>query len=256
MAKAKALADPSALKRVEAGSYRSGDGRFHVEQASGRWLVTDEEQHDELGLPLVRGPFATLDEAREAIAAARSGPAPTSELARRTSKPAGAPGPARATAGHPGRRADGRSRATSTERPREPEPIEVRRYTGGDGEAMRSLWASCGMRSIGDDDAGLDLLAERNAGLVLVATQGSRIVGTALGAWDGRRGWIYHLAIAEDHRRSGLGRRLVHEVERKLRALGCPKVEVVVRDGNEPAAAFWRALGYEVIRSRLHGREL
>jgi ribosomal protein S18 acetylase RimI-like enzyme len=81
-------------------------------------------------------------------------------------------------------------------------------------------------------------------------------VGTALGAWDGRRGWIYHLAVADDHRRAGLGRRLVHEVERKLRALGCPKVNVVVREGNEGGAAFWGELGYELVGSRLHAREL
>jgi hypothetical protein len=58
------------LIRERAGSYRTEDGRFHVEN-DGRWNVRDDQEHDELGLPRVLGPFATLDAARAAIAEAR-----------------------------------------------------------------------------------------------------------------------------------------------------------------------------------------
>ena len=67
---------PEKLKRERAGTYRTSDERFTVEQSSSGWLLLDAEQANELGLPLTRGPFATLDEARDAIAAARKGPAP------------------------------------------------------------------------------------------------------------------------------------------------------------------------------------
>ena len=59
------------LIRDRAGSYHTEDGRFDVEN-DGRWNVRDEREHDELGLPRVLGPFATLDAAREAIAEARA----------------------------------------------------------------------------------------------------------------------------------------------------------------------------------------
>ncbi|TMB50749.1 MAG: hypothetical protein E6J50_04850 [Chloroflexi bacterium] len=59
------------LIRDRAGSYHTEDGRFAVEN-DGRWNVRDEQEHDELGLPRVLGPFATLDAAREAIAEARA----------------------------------------------------------------------------------------------------------------------------------------------------------------------------------------
>jgi hypothetical protein len=58
------------LVRDRAGSYHSKDGRFTVEN-DGRWNVRDEQERDDLGLPRVLGPFATLDAAREAISAAR-----------------------------------------------------------------------------------------------------------------------------------------------------------------------------------------
>ena len=50
-----------ALKREKAGTYRTKDGRFTVEQSSSGWMLFDAEQTNELGLPLARGPFATLD---------------------------------------------------------------------------------------------------------------------------------------------------------------------------------------------------
>src|SRR3990172_3649427 len=75
--------DPSKLKRESAGRYVTGDGRFTVDQSSGGWMVSDAEQTNELGLALVRGPFATLDEARQGMEGARRGPAPISSLTDR-----------------------------------------------------------------------------------------------------------------------------------------------------------------------------
>ena len=176
------------LKRERAGTYRTGDGRFTVEQTSSGWLLMDEEQTDELGLPLARGPFATLDDARAAITAARTGPAPISEL--------------------------------------------------------------------GDDDLSLARLARRNPGLVLVAAKGSKIVGSALGAWDGRRGWIYHVVTATTHRRQGIATRLIDQIEAGLASLGCPKANVIVRPDSDGGAEFWLARGYGRSESRQFGKEL
>ena len=249
--------DPAAFKRGDDGAYHSGDGRFTIEPASGRWMVIDAEQQDDLGLPLARGPYDTLAAARAAATEARATPPPSSALEARLAARSATAGPAAEPSGE--RRA---SRAAPPPRrepvpPRTPKPppLELRRYARGDGPAMRALWAEIGLESLGDDDDSLDLLAERNPGLVLLATEGDRVVGTALGAWDGRRGWIYHVGAARDRRRAGLGRRLVHEVERKLRALGCPKVNVIVRDENPQAAEFWKALGYESPPARQFGKK-
>lgn len=66
-------ADPdAALKRLGGGRWATRDERFTIEPQSGTWVVIDTEQTDELGLPLVRGPFASLTAAKAAISAARS----------------------------------------------------------------------------------------------------------------------------------------------------------------------------------------
>ena len=249
---------PEKLKREKAGTYRTSDGRFAIEQSSSGWLVLDDEQTNELGLPLTRGPFATLDEARDAIAGARSGPAPKGEivsLSDRPRKPAKAAGDA-AVAAIPARE---KAKASRKAKPAPTRPVKpaviTRDFRAADGEQLRKLWAACGFRSLGDDDLSLARMARRNPGLLLVASEGTRVVASALGAWDGRRGWIYHVATVESHRRQGLATKLVDQVEAGLRDLGCPKVSVLVRDANGDGREFWRARGYEE-GSRQFSREL
>jgi hypothetical protein len=57
------------VRRERAGRYRSADDRFVIEQAGSVWYLTDDHRHDELGQPLVLGPYASLTEARDAMAA-------------------------------------------------------------------------------------------------------------------------------------------------------------------------------------------
>jgi GNAT superfamily N-acetyltransferase len=246
--------DPSKLKRESAGRYVTGDGRFTVDQSSGGWMVSDAEQTNELGLPLVRGPFATLDEARNGMEAARSGPAPISSLtdriaARRTQAVTSGKSSGAAKAGRG-------ARNTAPPPKPEPPPVAIREYRTGDGGPLRTLWASAGFRSIGDDDPSLRRFAQRNPGTFLVAARGGEIVGSALGGWDGRRGWIYHVATAPAERRTGLATRLVRQIEERMRALGCRKINAMVVDDNDGAAAFWTSLGYTPAPARQFGREL
>src|SRR3954453_16161074 len=65
------------LKRLGGGRWQTRDDRFTIEPQSGTWAVVDAEETDDLGLPLVRGPFRGLTDAKAAIAGARTtGPPP------------------------------------------------------------------------------------------------------------------------------------------------------------------------------------
>jgi len=253
---AKAATTATDFGRESPGRYVSRDERFVVEQASGGWMVTDADRTNELGMPLVRGPYATLAAAKAAAEAARLGPVPTSDLAARM---AAMPATSRAAGAA---RAAERARPTTAKtpdappEPSEPPAIVVRALRRSDGPALRTMWESEGLLVVGDDDDGLATMARRNPGLLLVATVGDTIVGSALGGWDGRRGWIYHVAIAPGHRRRGIARRLVEQIEAGLRAVGCRKVNAIVMDHNQGGAAFWTTMGYGPIEARRYGREL
>jgi hypothetical protein len=88
-----AAEDDASLKRLPGVGWQTRDGRFTIETASGTWSVTDAEQTDDLGLPLVRGPFRSLTEAKAAIETARSSEPATSLLTARA-----APGSTKAAA--------------------------------------------------------------------------------------------------------------------------------------------------------------
>jgi hypothetical protein len=77
------VAGDEPLKRLGGGRWQTRDERFTIEPQSGTWVVVDAEQTDDLGLPLVRGPFRSLTDAKTAIAEARAAPAAASPLADR-----------------------------------------------------------------------------------------------------------------------------------------------------------------------------
>ena len=74
------------LKRLGGGRWETRDARFTIEPQSGTWVVVDAEQTDDLGLPLVRGPFGSLTAAKEAISAARGAEPAASPLKDRAAK--------------------------------------------------------------------------------------------------------------------------------------------------------------------------
>jgi hypothetical protein len=86
--------DPDAsLKRLGGGRWQTRDERFTIEPQSGTWVVVDAEQTDELGLPLVRGPFGSLTAAKAAIGAARGAEPAASPLTARVAKLRDRPAP-------------------------------------------------------------------------------------------------------------------------------------------------------------------
>jgi hypothetical protein len=106
------------------GRWETRDGRFRIEPQAGTWMVIDTEQSDDLGLPLVRGPFRSLTAAREAITDAVAQGPTVSPLAGivKTSK-------ARSSeASSPAARAKrGRARPARPERPTPEEPAWLAR---------------------------------------------------------------------------------------------------------------------------------
>lgn len=123
--------------------------------------------------------------------------------------------------------------------------MEIRDLRRSDGDAVRALWRACGIRDRpGDDDASLAAMASRNPGLCIVGCEGDRIVASALTGFDGRRGWLYHVATHPDLRRRGIASLLVRTIEDRLREMGCRKLNLIVWEGEDEAMAFWTGIGY------------
>ena len=94
------------------------------------------------------------------------------------------------------------------------------------------------------------------ADLFLIAEDDGTVVGSAMVGYDGHRGWLYTIAVKPAYQRNGIGSLLVGEAERKLQALGCGKVNLQIRAGNEAVSAFYRRHGYEVEERVSMGKRL
>ena len=77
-----------------------------------------------------------------------------------------------------------------------------------------------------------------------------------MAGYDGHRGWINYLAVQPSLQKQGIGRSLMEEAERALRHLGCPKINLQVRESNEAVVAFYLALGYGNDRVLSFGKRL
>jgi ribosomal protein S18 acetylase RimI-like enzyme len=122
----------------------------------------------------------------------------------------------------------------------------VREMGDADIAAALALWRTepgVGI-GIGDDAHGLARLLARNPHLSHVALAGTELVATCLAGHDGRRGTLYHVAVAPAWRRQGLARRLVAASLANLERLGIGKCGLLVFAGNHEAQGFWRALGF------------
>lgn len=114
-----------------------------------------------------------------------------------------------------------------------------------DRAAAVALWQACGLtRPWNDPAADFDRALAGEGSAVLGLCDGGALVGTVMVGEDGHRGWLYYLAVAPGHRGRGLARALVAAAEDWLRARGVPKVQLMVRDGND-AAGLYATLGYE-----------
>jgi ribosomal protein S18 acetylase RimI-like enzyme len=131
-------------------------------------------------------------------------------------------------------------RSTATE-PR------LREFAMADFQAVEKLWRRAGLWMRPSDGAEqVALKLTRDPDLFVVACAGERVVGVAMGGWDGRRAYIYHLAVDPRWRRRGLANRLMDELEERFRAKGALKAKLQIMAGNDASTAFFAARGYQL----------
>ena len=137
--------------------------------------------------------------------------------------------------------------------------IEIREFQyPADYDRVIDLWNSAGSGvHVGPSDTPQELQKKlkRDPDLFLVAASGEEIVGSAIGGFDGRRGMIYHVAVAPAHRRQGLATRLMREIEERLRAKGCIKCYLLVFPDNADAIEFYKQIGWNVMSNVIFAKE-
>ena len=124
--------------------------------------------------------------------------------------------------------------------------MEIRPYRDDDLEEVVGLWRRAFPNAPPHNDPSrvIERKLKVQRELFVVAVDDGHIVGTAMGGFDGHRGWVYSVGVSPDHRRRGIGSALMRRVERDLAAIGCPKLNLQVRGTNSEAVGFYESLGY------------
>ncbi len=126
--------------------------------------------------------------------------------------------------------------------------MRIRVFDPRDEQAVVLLWTECGLVVPWNNphrDIERKLKVQPEMFLVACSGPDNRIVGTVMAGYDGHRGWINYLAVLPEHRREGIGTRLMDEAEHCLRAAGCPKINLQVRSTNTSIVAFYERVGFK-----------
>ncbi|MBF7688682.1 GNAT family acetyltransferase [Acinetobacter rathckeae] len=124
-------------------------------------------------------------------------------------------------------------------------------------DPILELWESCGItRPWNHPETDFFRKMAQKDNLFLVAEKDNTVIGSIMGGYDGHRGWIHYLAVHPNHQRIGIATALMQNIERRLIAVGCPKVQLMVRADNTSVIDFYEQLDFEKIESVSLGKRL
>jgi len=132
---------------------------------------------------------------------------------------------------------------------------EIRELTISDYDEMIKLWERCLLPSKPkgrDSKQEITRQMNRNPDLFLGAFEGRVLVGTVIGSYDGRKGWINRLAVDPEYRRQGIAQHLIARLEKVLREKGTRIVSALVEESNQESLSLFEKLGYVTHRSILY----
>lgn len=116
-----------------------------------------------------------------------------------------------------------------------------------DYQGVHDLWMSIkgfGIRSVDDSREGVEMFLKRNPTTSVVAIEDGKVVGSILCGHDGRRGCLYHVCVAEQYRRHGIGKAMVVQAMNALKAEHINKVSLIAFTQNDIGNAFWKHIGW------------
>jgi ribosomal protein S18 acetylase RimI-like enzyme len=108
-----------------------------------------------------------------------------------------------------------------------------------------ALWERCGLL-YPQNDPKRDIARKMKVDpeLFLVGVEGTKVIATAMGGYEGHRGWVNYVGVEPEYQKTGAGRKIMAALEKKLLEKGCPKFNLCVRKNNLGAIEFYKKLGF------------
>ena len=135
--------------------------------------------------------------------------------------------------------------------------INYRLFSSKDKKSVLELWKTCNL-IVSWNDPEKDILRKLSVrdDLFILAEINKKIIATAMGGYDGHRGYIYYLAVLPEFQKKGVGSKILSVVEKKLLKIGCPKINLFVRNTNIQVKSFYKKNQYTFQESEIYGKRL
>ncbi len=121
----------------------------------------------------------------------------------------------------------------------------IRPFKMNDKFEVVNLWEKCKL-CVPWNDPYKDIARKMKVSpeLFLVGIVDESIVASVMGGYDGHRGWINYLAVHPKYQKNGFGIIILESLENKLKLIGCPKINLQIRCGNNKLVSFYKKFGF------------
>ncbi len=115
-------------------------------------------------------------------------------------------------------------------------------------ERLIALWERCGLAYEQDGRDSREQIEKQifddHVVILTMKTDEGQLVGSIIGSYDGRKGWINRLAVDPEFRGRRLAARLLERAEAMLAEMGARVIGALIEDLNFPSMAAFRHAGY------------
>ena len=123
--------------------------------------------------------------------------------------------------------------------------FSIRAFRPDDTAAVIDLWVECDLVvPWNNPETDIQRKQQDSNEMFFVGEIDAELMASCMAGYDGHRGWIYFMAVRQAQRGNGFASRMVEHAERELKKLGCPKVELLVRNRNIGVMEFYTSIGY------------
>lgn len=125
--------------------------------------------------------------------------------------------------------------------------MEIEKFSMDYYNDVIKLWKKAGI-SVGSSDTveEVKIMLNRNPRLFLIGKLNNHVIAVVMGAFDGRRGYVHHLAVDPKHQKKGYGKILMDELMKNFRQMGVHKIHLFIEKYNEEIVDFYLKLGWEI----------
>lgn len=109
------------------------------------------------------------------------------------------------------------------------------------------LWRRAGIEMVSSDTINeVTRVLNRNPDLILIGKVQEKVIAVVIGAFDGRRGYVHHLAVDPNYQKMSFGKTIIDALIEQFRKMNIHKVHLFIEKSNKSVVKFYKNIGWDV----------